>query len=129
MLSKIYTVGLSGIEGFMVQFQTDISNGMPGIDIIGLPGMTVKEAKERAKTSIKNSGFAFPQKRITINMAPAALHKEGGHYDLPLTVSILNASEQLPVAAAKDFPYHCAQRQHIWSVDKAALVPTELKPV
>lgn len=101
MLSKIYTVGLMGIDGFMVQFQTDIANGMPGIEIIGLPGMTVKEAKERAKTSIKNSGFAFPQKRITINMAPAALHKEGGHYDLPLTVSILNASEQLPVPDAE----------------------------
>ena len=95
MLSKIYTVGLMGIDGFMVQFQTDISNGMPGIDIIGLPGMTIKEAKERAKTSIKNSGFSLPQKHITINMSPAALHKEGGHYDLPLTVSILNAAEQL----------------------------------
>lgn len=95
MLSKIYTVGLMGIDGFMVQFQTDISNGMPGIDIIGLPGMTIKEAKERARTSIKNSGFSLPQKHITINMSPAALHKEGGHYDLPLTVSILNAAEQL----------------------------------
>ena len=60
MLSKIYTVGLMGIDGFMVQFQTDISNGMPGIDIIGLPGMTIKEAKERAKTSIKHSGFSLP---------------------------------------------------------------------
>lgn len=97
MLSKIYTVGLMGIDGFMVQFQTDISGGMPGIDIIGLPGMTIKEAKERAKTSIKNSGFALPQKHITINMSPAALHKEGGHYDLPLTISILNAAEQLHI--------------------------------
>ena len=92
MLSKIYTVGLIGIDGFMVQVQTDISNGMPVTDVIGLPGMTIKESKERAKTSIKNSGFTLPQKRITIKMAPASMHKEGGHYDLPITVSILNAS-------------------------------------
>lgn len=101
MLSKIYTVGLIGIDGFMVQVQTDISNGMPVTDVIGLPGMTIKESKERAKTSIKNSGFTLPQKRITINMAPASMHKEGGHYDLPITVSILNASEQLPVPDAE----------------------------
>lgn len=97
MLSKIYTVGLMGIDGYMVQFQTDISNGMPNIDVIGLPGMTIKEAKERARTAIKNSGYALPQKNITVNMSPAALHKDGGYYDLPLTVSILNASEQMPI--------------------------------
>lgn len=97
MLSKIHTAGLMGIDGFAVQVQTDISNGMPAIDIIGLPGMTIKESKERAKTSIKNSGFTLPQKRITINMAPASTHKEGSHYDLPITVSVLNASGQLIV--------------------------------
>lgn len=97
MLSKIYTVGLIGIDGFIVQVQTDIANGMPSLDIIGLPDMTIRESKERARTSIKNSGFRFPQKHITINMAPASMRKEGGHFDLPITVSILNASEQLPI--------------------------------
>lgn len=97
MLSKIHTVGLMGIEGFIVQVQTDISNGMPLIEIIGLPGMTIKESKERTRTSVKNSGFSIPQKRITINMAPASTHKEGSHYDLPITVSVLCASEQLSV--------------------------------
>lgn len=101
MLSKIHTAGLLGIDGFTVQVQTDISNGMPAIEIIGLPGMTVKESKERTRTSVKNSGFSIPQKRITINMAPAATHKEGSHYDLPITVSVLCASGQLTVPDAE----------------------------
>lgn len=97
MLSKIYTAGLAGIDGFIVEVQTDMSNGMPSTEIIGLPGMTIKESKERTKSAIKNSGFKLPQKRITINLAPASLHKEGSHYDLPLTISILDATEQIRV--------------------------------
>lgn len=100
MLSKIYTVGLIGIDGFVVEVQTDISNGMPSVEIIGLPDMTIKESKERTRTSIKNSGFTLPQKRITINMAPAAQRKEGSHFDLPVTISVLNASEQIAVPDA-----------------------------
>lgn len=97
MLSKIHTAGLMGIDGFMVEVQTDISNGMPSIEIIGLAGMAIKESKERTRSSVKNSGFSIPQKRITINMAPAATHKEGSHYDLPITVSVLCASGQLSI--------------------------------
>lgn len=101
MLSKIYTVGLMGIDGFMVEVQTDISNGMPVIDIIGLPDMTIKESKERMRASIKNTGMKMPQKRITINMAPASSRKEGSQFDLPITMSVLAASEQINIPDAE----------------------------
>lgn len=97
MLSQINTCGLMGIDGFMVEVQTDVTNGMPHMEIIGLPDATVKESKERARASIKNSGFVFPSKRMTINLAPASQRKEGSSYDLPITVSILAASEQIQI--------------------------------
>lgn len=95
MLSKIYSCGLSGIEGFTVSVETDISNGMPGFDIVGLPDTAVKEAKERIRSAIKNTGFKFPAKHIVINLAPASTRKEGSGYDLPMALSILTATEQL----------------------------------
>ena len=94
-ISKINSVGLMGIDGFIVDVQTDISNGYPGFEIIGLPDAAIKEAKERVKTAIKNSGFRFPSKRITTNLAPASQKKEGTAFDLPIAVSVLEASEQL----------------------------------
>lgn len=84
-----------GIDGFMVRVQTDISNGMPSLNVVGLPDIAVKEAKERIHSAIRNTGFKFPSKHITINLAPANKRKEGTAYDLPLAVSILNASGQL----------------------------------
>ena len=98
MLSQIYTCGLMGIDGFMVCAQTDISNGMPAFDIVGLPDAAVKEAKERAKAAIKNSGFRMPSKRIVMNLSPANLRKEGTSYDLPMAISVLDATEQMRVA-------------------------------
>lgn len=94
-ISKVNSVGLMGIDGFMVNVQTDISNGYPGFEIIGLPDTAIKEAKDRVKTAIKNSGFRFPPKRITTNLAPASQKKEGTAFDLPVAVSVLEASEQL----------------------------------
>jgi magnesium chelatase family protein len=82
-----------GIDGFSVNVQTDISNGMPSFDIIGLPDAAVKEAKERAKTAIKNSGCVFPPKHITMNLAPASTKKEGSSYDLPIAIGILAAGD------------------------------------
>lgn len=84
-----------GIDGYMVDVQTDLSNGMPAFNIVGLPDATVKEAKDRVHAAIKNSNFKFPSKRITVNLAPANLRKEGSAYDLSIAVSILNVSDQL----------------------------------
>lgn len=95
MLSQINACGLMGIDGFMVRVQTDISNGMPSLNVVGLPDIAVKEAKERIHSAIRNTGFKFPSKHITINLAPASMRKEGTAYDLPLAVSILNASGQI----------------------------------
>ncbi len=95
MLSQIYSCGLFGIDGFIVCVETDISNGMPAFDIVGLPDAAVKEAKERVRSAIKNTGFKFPAKHIVINLAPASQRKEGSGYDLPMALSILAATEQI----------------------------------
>ncbi|MDO5397507.1 MAG: YifB family Mg chelatase-like AAA ATPase [bacterium] len=95
MISKVRTCGLMGIDGFMVDVQTDLSNGIPAFSIVGLPDATVKEAKDRVHAAIKNSNFKFPSKRITVNLAPANMRKEGSAYDLPIAVSILNTDGQL----------------------------------
>ncbi|MDD6483135.1 MAG: YifB family Mg chelatase-like AAA ATPase [Clostridiales bacterium] len=97
MLSQIYTCGLMGIEGFMVCAETDISGGMPSFDVVGLPDAAVKEAKERAKSAIKNSGFKMPSKRIITNLSPANQRKEGTSYDLPMAISLLDATEQIKI--------------------------------
>lgn len=95
MFTKVNTVSLNGLDGVIVEVQTDISTGIVGFDIIGLPDASVRESRERAKASMRNSGCEFPRKRITINLAPASMKKEGSVYDLPITVSILEASGQI----------------------------------
>ena len=95
MLSHIYSCGLSGIDGFSVCVETDISNGLPAFDIVGLPDAAVKEAKERIRSAIKNTGFRFPAKHIVINLAPASKRNEGSGYDLPMALSIICATEQI----------------------------------
>ena len=95
MLSHIYSCGLSCIDGFSVCVETDISNGLPAFDIVGLPDAAVKEAKERIRSAIKNTGFRFPAKHIVINLAPASKRKEGSGYDLPMALSIICATEQI----------------------------------
>lgn len=95
MLSHIYSCGLSGIDGFSVCVETDISNGLPAFDIVGLPDAAVKEAKERIRSAIKNTGFRFPAKHIVINLSPASKRKEGSGYDLPMALSIICATEQI----------------------------------
>ncbi len=97
MFTKINTVSLTGLDGSIIEIQTDISNGLVAFDIIGLPDATVKEARERAKASIKNSGCEYPRKRITMNLAPASLKKEGSGFDLAITLSILDATKQIDI--------------------------------
>ncbi|WP_039055086.1 YifB family Mg chelatase-like AAA ATPase [Enterobacter sp. Bisph1] len=94
-LSVIYTRAALGVTAPLVTVEVHISNGLPGLTIVGLPETTVKEARDRVRSAIINSGYEFPAKRITINLAPADLPKEGGRYDLPIAIALLSASEQL----------------------------------
>ncbi|NLY18888.1 MAG: magnesium chelatase, partial [Clostridiaceae bacterium] len=103
MLSKVTACGLLGIDGFPVSVETDISNGIPAFDIVGLGDTAVREAKERVRAAIKNSGFEFPSRRITVNLAPADLKKEGTAYDLPIAAGILSATGVF----ASDFLKNC----------------------
>lgn len=101
-ISKINSCALSGLSGFEITVETDISNGLPGFDIVGLPDAAVKESKERIKAAIKNSGLVMPPKRITVNLAPADVKKEGAYFDLPIALGILVASEQLFIENSDD---------------------------
>jgi magnesium chelatase family protein len=97
MLAKIKSVALKGLEAFDVLVEVDVSNGLPSLNIVGLPDEAVQESKERVRSAIKNSGFEYPMKRITVNLAPAELRKEGSTFDLPIALGIL-----LVVEAIKD---------------------------
>lgn len=96
MLAKVNSFGLRGIDAYPVDVETDIHAGLPGTEIVGLPDASTKEAKERVKSALKNSGFLFPPKNITVNLAPADTKKEGSLYDLPIALGILAATGQLP---------------------------------
>ncbi len=100
MIAQVNSAALFGIDGFIIEVETDISNGLPAFDIVGLPDAAVKESKERIRAAIKNSGLTMPSKRITLNLAPADIKKEGTHFDLPMAVGILTASEQLKQPAS-----------------------------
>lgn len=91
MLSKVTSFALCGLEGVPVEVETDINKGMVSYDLVGLPDAAVKESRERVRSAIKNSALRFPVNKITINLAPADIKKEGTQYDLPLAISILIA--------------------------------------
>lgn len=93
MISRLDSLGLNGISGYTVCVECYISNGLPAFDIVGLPDAAVKEARERVRASIKNSGFKFPVSRITLNLAPANTKKSGTLYDLPILLGILAATD------------------------------------
>ena len=96
MLSKIKSIVLNGLDGNLVEIQTDISNGIPEFEIVGLPDATVKEAKKRIQAAIKNSNIEFPSKKILINLAPANIRKEGSSFDLAMAIGILIAIGCIP---------------------------------
>ena len=95
MLSIIKSIALHGLDGYLIDVQVDVSGGLPFWEIVGLPDVSVKEAKERVKTAIKNSGLDFQSKRIIVNLAPADTKKEGSSFDLPIAIGILQASEYI----------------------------------
>ncbi|SAP92805.1 MG(2+) chelatase family protein / ComM-related protein [Klebsiella oxytoca] len=94
-LAIVYTRAALGIGAPLITVEVHISNGLPGLTMVGLPETTVREARDRVRSAIINSGYAWPAKKITINLAPADLPKEGGRYDLPIALALLVASEQL----------------------------------
>ena len=95
-LAIIYTRASIGIQAPQINVEVHISNGLPGFVLVGLPEATVKESKDRVRSAIINSGFTFPTKKITVNLSPADLPKEGSRFDLPIAIAILAATEQIP---------------------------------
>ncbi len=95
MIAKTNSCSLSGLDGVIVTIEADCCNGLPVVEIVGLPDTAVKESKERIRSAINNSGFEFPQKRLVINLAPAYLKKEGASFDLPIALATLSASKVL----------------------------------
>lgn len=95
MLSIVKSIALQGLNGYLISIEVDISCGLPCFEIVGLPDASVKEAKERVRTAIKNSGVEFLSRRIVVNLAPANIRKEGSRFDLPIALGILIASGKI----------------------------------
>lgn len=103
MLSVVLSSATYGINAYLIEIETNIENTVPNFFMVGLPDNAVKESRERVATAIKNSGFTYPNKRITINLAPADVKKEGSSHDLPIAVGMLVSSGQAPDDLLKDF--------------------------
>ncbi len=104
-LACVYSRARVGLEAPLVTVEVHLANGLPAFNIVGLPEASVKESKDRVRSAILNCGYDFPAKRITINLAPADLPKEGGRFDLPIAVGILAACEQLPSVDLSDYEF------------------------
>jgi magnesium chelatase family protein len=95
MVARVMTVAPIGFDGSIVEVESDATKNLPAFQIVGLGNKAIDEAKERVRSAITNSFLEFPKKRITINLAPAEMPKDGAHYDLPIALSILCVSGQL----------------------------------
>jgi len=102
MLSKVYSSSTYGIDAYLVEVEVHVEKQVPGFIIVGLPDNAVKESRERVTSAIKNSGFEFPKKKITVNLAPADIKKEGSAFDLPVAIGILSAIEEVDESMLKD---------------------------
>ena len=100
MFASLRSVGLFGINSYMIDVEVDVSAGLPAFDVVGLPDTAVKESRDRVRAAMKNSGFKFPSGRITVNLAPADQKKEGSGYDLPILIALLKATGQLKYDAS-----------------------------
>ncbi|HEY9052383.1 MAG TPA: YifB family Mg chelatase-like AAA ATPase [Gammaproteobacteria bacterium] len=105
-LATLHTRALNGIHALPVVVEVHISNGLPALSIVGLPEAAVRESKDRVRAAIINANFEFPARRITINLAPADLPKDGGRYDLPIALGILAASNQIPSSQLNEYEFH-----------------------
>jgi len=102
MLARVFSCAVIGLNGVVVEVEVDTMSGLPKTTIVGLPDAAVQESRERVESAVKNSGFMFPRKRVTVNLAPATVRKAGPVYDLPIAIGILIATAQLPFQALND---------------------------
>ena len=103
MLAKVHSVAVNGLEAHSVEVEVDLAAGLPMFTVVGLPDPTVRESRDRVRSALRNSGFGFPQRKITVNLAPADLRKEGAGFDLPMAVGILAAEGLIPSEALREF--------------------------
>jgi magnesium chelatase family protein len=99
MLARVYSCAVIGLDGVIVEVEVDTGPGLPGMVIVGLPDTAVQESRERVQSAVKNAGLIYPRKRVTVNLAPASVRKEGPAYDLPIALGVLAAAEQIPLEA------------------------------
>src|ERR1700690_1503902 len=102
-LATVRSRAQNGLIADLVTVEVDLSAGLPGLSIVGLPEAAVRESRDRVRAAIAHCGYQFPNRRITVNLAPADLPKEGGRFDLPIALGILSASGQIPAAALENF--------------------------
>ncbi len=102
MLARLKSAAVLGIDAYLVEVEVDIANGLPSVATVGLPQGAVKEGRERVSAALANAGYCFPLKKITVNLAPADVRKDGSGFDLPIALGILAASDQLPASALQD---------------------------
>ena len=106
MIVKILSSAILGIESYPVDVEVDTSRGLPQFSTVGLPDAAVKESKDRIKAAIKNSGYSFPKGKITVNLAPADVRKEGTSFDLPIAIGILTAEELVEIESLRHYMLH-----------------------
>ena len=104
-LAVVHSRALAGVDAPPVDAEVHLAGGLPALSIVGLPEAAVKESKDRVRAALQNAGFEFPQRRITVNLSPADLPKEGGRYDLPIALGILAASGQVPREALDEHEF------------------------
>ena len=102
MLARVFSCAVLGLDGIIVEVEVDTSQGLPGMDIVGLPDTAVQESKQRVMAAIKNAGYTYPRKRLTVNLAPGSIRKEGPVYDLPIALGVLASMEIFPPEALNE---------------------------
>lgn len=105
MLAKTFTFGIQGIDAYLVTIEVDAARGLPCTTIVGLPDNAIKESKERVRSAIRNSGFDYAKGRLTINLSPADIRKEGPNFDLAIAIGILVATEQISISCLNEFAF------------------------
>ena len=103
MYARTFGATTQGVDGLIISVEVDSANGMPSFDVVGLANAAVREAKERVRTAIKNSGLRLRQEKITVNLAPADVKKESAGLDLPIAVGLLAAQGKIPAAVLNDY--------------------------
>ena len=123
MLARVYSCAVIGLEGVIVEVEVDYSNGLPAVTIVGLPDAAVQESRERVQTAVKNAGLNFPRHRVVVNLAPAAVRKEGPAYDLPIALGVIILAGFLPQDASKTQSSLASFHWMGWSGTRAACFP------